>query len=557
MASTSGEHGTSREDFVYSPLKDATREIRVAHLAADLAVTPDGVQVPQCTLEHLDLEPPSEYLALSYAWGDAADTTTILLDGTQKQVTQNLASFLLQASSSLRGSDVKSWPFWIDALCINQSDETEKSHQVAMMGRIFKNAASMGIWLGPASEDSHLAFRLLSKLAESYTEVATFDEASSNQSVDSIVSWLDNLSGCYRGHLEALHRLVSRPWWERVWVQQEVHFAPCRQSAIFCGKDVMWWRDVVIGERTLKCLELKGRQRGPDHTNSTCMNCTQKMLPTCRYSHQQIWGNDRISAISLADHLYKNRISYHPRRASLAVDHVYTSVDVIMQPDYSRSIEEVGSALSHRASGPKLEVQGFQVDLLGDEVKLSSLFWTGMPSFDVDFKAPEWLKKYIDFIDSYLSQKNLSAGTFDDIWWRVPIASLHWSDRVTRYDQASPRVRDVFYTLLELSPMRSLVAREPIWDGPRGFGLLEYLRHVTHFSRNRMPFVSASGRIGLGPTEMKPSDKVFIILGHRVPIILRDAADGGFRIVGDAYIHGLMNGEAMERNPKIETITLL
>ncbi len=37
-----------------------------------------------------------------------------------------------------------------------------------------------------------------------------------------------------------------------------------------------------------------------------------------------------------------------------------------------------------------------------------------------------------------------------------------------------------------------------------------------------------------------------ILKGSSVTVILRPRADGGFLIVGDAYIQGLMDGEAVE-----------
>ncbi|KAF2208887.1 hypothetical protein CERZMDRAFT_8174, partial [Cercospora zeae-maydis SCOH1-5] len=37
---------------------------------------------------------------------------------------------------------------WIDAICINQIDAQEKSSQLALLGRIYSNAAEVLIWLG-------------------------------------------------------------------------------------------------------------------------------------------------------------------------------------------------------------------------------------------------------------------------------------------------------------------------------------------------------------------------------------------------------------------------
>jgi len=41
-------------------------------------------------------------------------------------------------------------------------------------------------------------------------------------------------------------------------------------------------------------------------------------------------------------------------------------------------------------------------------------------------------------------------------------------------------------------------------------------------------------------------DKMCILLGGCVPFVLRDTGDGCFRFIGECYIHGIMDGEAME-----------
>jgi Heterokaryon incompatibility protein (HET) len=40
---------------------------------------------------------------------------------------------------------------WIDALCINQADLVEKSHQVNFMGKIYEHTTQVLIWIGDYS----------------------------------------------------------------------------------------------------------------------------------------------------------------------------------------------------------------------------------------------------------------------------------------------------------------------------------------------------------------------------------------------------------------------
>jgi hypothetical protein len=43
---------------------------------------------------------------------------------------------------------------WIDQICINQSDVKEKTEQVKVMGRIYRSAEQVRVWLGPAADGS-------------------------------------------------------------------------------------------------------------------------------------------------------------------------------------------------------------------------------------------------------------------------------------------------------------------------------------------------------------------------------------------------------------------
>lgn len=68
-------------------------------------------------------------------------------------------------------------------------------------------------------------------------------------------------------------------------------------------------------------------------------------------------------------------------------------------------------------------------------------------------------------------------------------------------------------------------------------------------------FVTRDGYVGLGPFGMKPGDLVCVLHGAQVPHILREFPVNGTpsdhtsldcTLVGDAYAHGLMKGEALE-----------
>jgi hypothetical protein len=62
-------------------------------------------------------------------------------------------------------------------------------------------------------------------------------------------------------------------------------------------------------------------------------------------------------------------------------------------------------------------------------------------------------------------------------------------------------------------------------------------------NRRRM-FISRTGVVGLAPWNTAVGDLVCVLLGCRFPVILRPR-QGNFLLVGEAYVEGFMNGEAI------------
>ena len=62
----------------------------------------------------------------------------------------------------------RSRTLWINAICINQKDNDEKSIQIQQMAIIYKSARRVVIWLGLAANDSQLALRTLQYLSRQY-----------------------------------------------------------------------------------------------------------------------------------------------------------------------------------------------------------------------------------------------------------------------------------------------------------------------------------------------------------------------------------------------------
>jgi hypothetical protein len=97
-------------------------------------------------LKHAPLSRQADYAALSYAWGNTVNTVPIEVNGATFEVTGNLHEALscLRDVITRAGQDFK---VWVDAICINQHDVTEKSMQVPRMSQIYSGAERTLIWL--------------------------------------------------------------------------------------------------------------------------------------------------------------------------------------------------------------------------------------------------------------------------------------------------------------------------------------------------------------------------------------------------------------------------
>jgi hypothetical protein len=73
---------------------------------------------------------------------------------------------------------------------------------------------------------------------------------------------------------------------------------------------------------------------------------------------------------------------------------------------------------------------------------------------------------------------------------------------------------------------------------------------VTQTLMYRSLFIDCNGELGLGPSSIEIRDEVWILAGVSVPFILRPEGEGQFRLISEAYVHGIMHGEAIAKLEK-------
>ncbi|KAF2724319.1 HET-domain-containing protein [Polychaeton citri CBS 116435] len=186
-----------------------------------------------------------DFVALSYYWGPPSPVQHIILNNRPFPVGPNLFQALRHLRSHQRIR--QGFKIWIDAICINQADIAERSAQVGRMREIYAAAWQVVIWLGPETDDSELAVTAASAIATQnrspspygffYRKTALIDCR------PLFIKWSGYKSPLKKSVYKALFLYLSRPYWQRMWILQEV--AMTRQDApVVCGRSCLPWRDI-------------------------------------------------------------------------------------------------------------------------------------------------------------------------------------------------------------------------------------------------------------------------------------------------------------------------
>ncbi|KAJ4345622.1 uncharacterized protein N0V89_011756 [Didymosphaeria variabile] len=259
--------------YPYTTLEPTKSQIRILELYYDISFT-DPIRA---SLKIISLDEPkvsaikhskpaaSAFTALSYCWGTPIKDHTINLDGYQLPITQSLDSALRHLRNFyMDGISVWEKYLWIDQLCINQSDVDERSSQVSLMRRIYKKAHNVHVWLGDESDTSHTAIDLLTILGAPPKDAP--GEAIHYPSLtepEVALKW------------KALASFFGRPWFERVWIRQEI--ALHDKVLLSCGEKVF---DIGILERALLMVKyVKGLGYGNPTMNEGITSEAAATLP--------------------------------------------------------------------------------------------------------------------------------------------------------------------------------------------------------------------------------------------------------------------------------------
>ncbi|KAK4225708.1 heterokaryon incompatibility protein-domain-containing protein [Podospora fimiseda] len=245
--------------YKYNPLSSSTDTIRLFIIppADDIETSSSSNEITG-TLQTINLltEPP--YTALSYSWGSPSGNYSrscriTISPGTPQEgiifVTQTCA----KAINSLR-LPKKPRAVWIDAICINQDDLTERSHQVSIMAKIYTSATQVVAYTGSGDRKTDQSFDHLNSLDEKEINVPSPRLPSQKDWIVGLkgnrkqpMSWIkDRFSR--RQHISSdiesqmpdyivglATNFFQQRYFTRVWTLQETLLPSIDRTSLICG----------------------------------------------------------------------------------------------------------------------------------------------------------------------------------------------------------------------------------------------------------------------------------------------------------------------------------
>lgn len=510
--------------LAYRQLDLKSNQIRMLHLL------PGSQKDPiRCVLGTVFLDDSPKYEALSYAWGDPLDCRSIEVDGRTKSVTVNL----YHALRRLRYPQCERC-LWVDALCINQDNDVEKSHQVNLMRKIYSRTERAILWLGDFSDGPTMATNQIPR----QTATAAFSLLKSMAVNNHYCSGHEegNKELADKG-ISSLSCLLQLPWWHRAWTVQEAVLPP--NATIVCGTEQLPFSDL--------------RQASSNSLDHYFQGCCDR-----RDDLYSFW--DRLQGLDIAKRSITKTSTYsihhacnlfRSRKASDPRDKLYAyfGLGTDMPANYSLSHEEVFKLTTRSL----IEQSGTLQSLLRTaEDSRSPTLPTWVPDWCADFNEREFNRDmaWFQLASSYSAASGIKVTTrvssSDDVLdlkgvildrisavgciletpQSIKQTISEWQDKPTTeypqggtYREASWRTLagDIYrghgtYRSFTSSDDAEEIETNWIKQNPRWISVEAF---------KRRGITTDTGLIGIGNREIRVGDFISVLGGGSMPFILR------------------------------------
>ncbi|KAI1174402.1 heterokaryon incompatibility protein-domain-containing protein [Nemania sp. FL0916] len=493
---------------------------------------------------------------------------------------------------------------WVDAVCINQEDVDERSKQVSFMDKIYKSSETVLVWLGKSTEQSDLAIDTLAEWKATTTKLKPEDnetwEAYRAAFSKASAGGLDLCGPVGSAPARAWLAILSvwqRPWWRRAWIVQEATALPCTETILFCGN-----RRTDLGSmRTILNMRYYLYTETDEHQFLMCSFeqgfADHLDILKTRLDHGQ------QSLIQILEHV--RTYECHDKR-----DKVFATMNMAssvprgtIRPDYTKPLSEVYIEVVRYLI--KSSSDGHCLDFLSHVIR-STPDWDRLelPDAGIPTWVPDWRGPTVDILEfrrstypqTERSLYNACQGTqpqFEICGNQLHVAGL-FVDTVTTTTAVATNTR-----LSDISIERSWLpddgnaayvaggtmkeaynhamiadvastdeklhsSGQPVYN--RGHGMdwdlidssvsdlesgqahrrMLLLNGLKGTTIGRRMFTTEKGFVGLGPAATRVGDSICVLLGGQMMYALRPTTGGHHEFVGECYVHGLTDGEALK-----------
>ncbi|KAI1330291.1 heterokaryon incompatibility protein-domain-containing protein [Xylariaceae sp. FL0255] len=583
-----GEHDNSDNSLYQYPALFADDDTRLVRLLPGRRQDPVHIE-----LKSVSSTSTQEYMAISYAWGNNIWDGSVLCQGKIIRIPWSLCLALKYIRNDSHPVDL-----WVDAISINQKDEKEKSLQVRRMWSIFKNATKVMIWLGKyyQARAQHL-FRNMQDMVEHDFQAVPSREDRFWTSLTHLYqkAWFSRL-WCLQeivladkptaevrlGTETIAWDIVART---AVWISSCP--APLLPIKAMVGVDNANLMHIIASDidkgRLVPFLELLGltwkfnTSEKRDAVYALLGLPTIDTDPSSRtvYLQPDYTKRDRDVYLECAVHIIRQT------RSLRILSHVQSDVESPVESPVEEPSTEEHSEGDFEDDSKEGSEEGWPTwvprwdeykqpmllptDLTASfnasahlppiqpRIKGSSLFVRGAklstiqnsfgawdnkghrPSMDLEDETREWLASsplYADYED--LREPCSLILTAGKSWTRELVDNVrqHAIDMVL--NERLGLIDD------EMNEGSSLETEEL----EKGDSYRFYLAQRDACS-GRAVLRTVDGHVGLGPEYMKKGDVLYLLSNCPMPMILRPSEKKQhYRVVGEAYIHGIMFGEA-------------
>ena len=601
--------------YQYEELSPEGRPIRLLKLLR--GTNDDKICLELFTAE---LESASSYEAISYCWGDSRNLKEIICCGHTMDITYSLYSALKR----FRYPE-KDRILWADAICINQSDNKEKGIQVNKMGDIYDRATAVLVWLGEVPGlEAEKAFRLLRAINHYIDSQITDSELAADPSRGLVdVPALVHRDQLFHdpSESEALRRFWLEPWFRRVWVLQEVALAST--AWVFYGEHFISLSEVIEAAYIMGYRhDLNDGchiARWSDAFSTSLITYTTKdtwiqesrLLRALQESESRrmkphfngiLQISDRFEATNPLDHIYA--FLGHPTAKT-------PEAGCILEADYTISIEDAClelaqsmykqdkrldflCTLSHSTLADIEESPSWipMIHKTRNHQSIDHSSWNADHSESKGFPKAVFRDRMLHGNAVIFDSITICSDIFGEdafectnpsvveICWNMQTASIQPSEPEGRlyafmvtlvggtYKGGSAPLQRDFNgfcrekTSPEFCASIGVKNIETEHSSPVEGNWREFEAAAARKMTARRFFITKSGRIGLGPTLLQEGDLCCVLIGCRIPLVIRPTSTSNhFRVLGPAYIADVMHGGIIDAhmgdNSEMREITLV